>query len=125
LNTGKTNIWQNGSLGSFSTWKHIYQNFLLFPEGVDKERILGAEACLWGETSNENTLDNNLWVRATALGARLWSETVLETYQLVEEMVSVQMELVKMGGSPSPFVSEFCERSPKICFPPKMKILSE
>jgi hypothetical protein len=28
---------------------------------------------LWGEVSNDDTLENNIWTRATAFAAKLWS----------------------------------------------------
>ncbi len=42
INKGIGNIWFNSSAGSYSVWKQIYNNFVLFPEGVNKDRILGA-----------------------------------------------------------------------------------
>jgi len=56
LNKGQGNLWLNASQGEYPVWKGIYQNFTIFPAGVDKSRILGAEACLWGEVSNEDTM---------------------------------------------------------------------
>jgi len=52
----------------------------VYPQGVDKSRILGAIACLWGEVSNEDTLENNLWMRATAFASRVWSEKIQQTH---------------------------------------------
>lgn len=34
--------------GHFATWRQIYEKFEVFPAGVDKSRVLGAEAPLWG-----------------------------------------------------------------------------
>lgn len=47
LNKGTTWIWMNKTNGAFSTWRQIYQNFTVRPDGVDPTRILGAEVCLW------------------------------------------------------------------------------
>jgi hypothetical protein len=38
--------------GHYSTWRQIYQDWLLYPHGVNQNRILGALAALWGEVSN-------------------------------------------------------------------------
>jgi hypothetical protein len=38
--------------GHYSTWRQIYQDWLLYPRGVNQNRILGALAALWGEVSN-------------------------------------------------------------------------
>jgi hypothetical protein len=48
-------------------------------------------------------------MRATAFAEKMWTETVKPTKDLVKEIVSIQNELIKMGVSPSPIVSEFCE----------------
>jgi hypothetical protein len=56
LNKGHGNIWLNGTAGEYSVWKILYQKLVVFPKGVDKNRILGGEVCLWGEVSNEDTL---------------------------------------------------------------------
>jgi len=42
INKGFGNIWWNSTAGSFVTWKQIYKGFKVFPDGVDKTRILGA-----------------------------------------------------------------------------------
>lgn len=42
LNKGQGNLWLNGTQGEYSVWRTIYEKFVLFPQGVDKARILGA-----------------------------------------------------------------------------------
>ena len=118
LNKGQGNIWLNTTAGDYSVWKNIYDNFTVFPSGVDKNRILGAVACLWGEVSNEDTLENNLWMRATAFASRVWSPTIMPTHEVVASLVALQYTLYDMGVDASPVTSEFCERKPAICFPP-------
>jgi len=71
INGGFGFIWGNPS-GTFLSWKDVY-NFDPIPDGFDKSRILGAEACLWGEVNSESTLDNYLWPRASSLAERLWN----------------------------------------------------
>jgi hypothetical protein len=41
LNKGQGNLWLNGTQGVYSVWRAIYENFVVFPSGVDKSRILG------------------------------------------------------------------------------------
>eukprot|EP00178_Gracilaria_changii_P003290 TRINITY_DN14832_c0_g1_i1.p1 TRINITY_DN14832_c0_g1~~TRINITY_DN14832_c0_g1_i1.p1 ORF type:complete len:117 (+),score=4.53 TRINITY_DN14832_c0_g1_i1:995-1345(+) len=52
LSKGHGNLWLNASQGEYSVWRTIYEKFVVYPEGVDKDRIHGAVACLWGEVSN-------------------------------------------------------------------------
>ena len=93
LSTGKTNIWSQ-PFGHYSVWRQIYEKFILFPEGIDKNRIIGAEVCLWGEVSDEDSLENNLWMRASAFASRVWNEKILQTHEVVEGMVEIQKILV-------------------------------
>lgn len=79
LNEGQSFIWENQTFGKYFTWRMIYENFTLFPQGVPQDKILGAEACLWGEVSNEDTLENNLWPRVAAFGLNIWSSVKMET----------------------------------------------
>lgn len=79
LSKGQSFIWENTTGGEYSTWRKIYENFTVFPSGIDKKQILGAEVCLWGEVSNEKTFENNLWPRSTAFAAKVWSKKVLLT----------------------------------------------
>lgn len=37
-------------------------------------QILGSEATLWSETSNQDTMDSRIWPRGIALAERLWSD---------------------------------------------------
>ena len=48
LNKGQGNIWLNTSAGEYSVWRSIYEKLTPYPDGVDKQRILGGVACLWG-----------------------------------------------------------------------------
>ena len=35
LNKGQSFIWENTTGGEYTTWRKIYENFTLFPAGVD------------------------------------------------------------------------------------------
>jgi len=93
ISKGQGNLWLNATQGTYSVWKNIYDNFVVFPTGVDKSRILGAEVCLWGEVSNQDTLENNLWMRSSAFAARVWSEKTMILHELVAKLVENQRAL--------------------------------
>lgn len=86
---------------------------------IDSSRILGGEVILWTDISNENTLDNDLWIRSAAFAERVWSSTISDTASFVRKMAALAKELEASGIEPSPFVSEYCEVNPEVCFPPK------
>ena len=64
----------------------------MFPEGVKKERVLGALVALWGEVSNENTLDINLWPRATVFAHMVWSDEKPSLKDLVQKILDTNKE---------------------------------
>jgi hexosaminidase len=43
----------------------------LSPE--EKKRILGGEACMWGEWTTPENIDSRIWTRTAAIAERLWS----------------------------------------------------
>jgi len=71
INEGFSFIWGN-PFGTYYSWLDVY-NFKPVPKGIDRDRILGAEATLWGEANSESSLDNNLWPRTSSLALRLWN----------------------------------------------------
>ena len=123
FNSGQGDIWQKEKHGEYSVWKDIINNFEIFPQGVDRNRILGGEVVLEGFLSNEDTLENNLWPRAAAFAYKVWTNQKIETYQVVEGLVNVKKVLEEIGVQPSPVTSEFCEGKPHICWPSEIQII--
>lgn len=119
LNSGQGDVHQKDRYGTYSVWKDIIHNFTVHPEGVNPERVLGAEVLLEGYLVNEDIFENDLWPRAAAFAYRAWTDHQIPTYQAAEGLVEIKEKLEAMGVDPSPVTSEFCEGKPAICWPEK------
>ena len=59
----------------YPAWSYHAMEPLRFAQpGLDRSKILGGEACMWGELVTEETLNAHLWPSTAAVAERLWSD---------------------------------------------------
>jgi hexosaminidase len=68
----------------------------LTPE--QKNRILGGEACMWGEWISPENIDSRIWPRAAAIAERLWSpQNVQDVASMYSRLDDVSWRLEWLG----------------------------
>lgn len=89
-------------------WHKVYENRPSVIAGEKKHLILGGEATLWTEQSDDSTVDNRLWPRGAAWGERLWSDP-LDTWIEADARMLVHRERLFAQGIKADLVQpEWC-----------------
>ncbi|KAM6224336.1 beta-hexosaminidase subunit beta [Rhynchocyon petersi] len=92
-------------------WKAYYQVEPLNFPGSDeqKKRILGGEACLWGEFVDATNILPRLWPRASAVGERLWSNRDVRNLQdAYNRLTQYRCRMVQRGIPAEPLYTGYC-----------------
>jgi hexosaminidase len=55
-------------------WTHVWRSVPSAGKGREPGKVLGGEACLWGELVDANTLDGRLWSRLPDIAECFWAE---------------------------------------------------
>lgn len=121
---GEGNNWCSPYIG----WQKVYMNDPKsairknyagkseFPMDKINKQVLGAEAALWSEQSDEITLDSRLWPRGCALAERLWSNPV-EDWRFAEARILTQRQRMLARGISSDLVEPlWCHQNEGLCY---------
>lgn len=79
--------------------------------GEEKSRILGGEACMWGEFVNSENIESRIWPRAAAIAERLWSPaSINDIPDLYRRLEFINRELHLLGLRHGPLYYESLQR---------------
>lgn len=114
---GKGDSW----CGSYKGWQTVYDNSpsqiaLNLTGTLHSNLILGGEAALWSEKTDENSLDSKLWPRGAALGERLWTNPSHNWESAEVRLIHHRQRMVKRGIQADRIQPEWCHQNEGLCY---------
>lgn len=117
---GEGNNWCSPYIG----WQKVYDNDprgLLRKLGITDPKLLanalGAEATLWTEQADSQSVDGRLWPRAAAMAERLWTNRPDWSWRNAEHrMLEQRNRLVALGVQADRLEPQWCDQNPGLCY---------
>lgn len=97
--------------GDPTAWEEYWKvEPLRFRAGIDqKERVIGGEACVWGELVDATNAVPKTWPLAAAVAERLWAdESVQDVDEARERLRDFRCKLIYRGIAAAPLGPGFC-----------------
>ncbi|XP_030756365.1 chitooligosaccharidolytic beta-N-acetylglucosaminidase-like [Sitophilus oryzae] len=99
----------------YKTWQQLYENKPKNIVGSKANYILGAEAALWTEIADHNSMDSKIWPRASALAEALWSEPNFFWTEAEDRLHLHRERLVNLGVRADTLQPEWCLQHQRQC----------
>ncbi|XP_035245648.1 beta-hexosaminidase subunit beta isoform X1 [Anguilla anguilla] len=108
--------WYLNRISYGQDWQQIYKadphNFNGTEE--QKKKVVGGEACLWGEFVDATNLTPRLWPRASAVAERLWSDqSVTNIDDAYSRLIQHRCRMVQRGIPAQPLYVGHCDHEYK------------
>ncbi|KAJ8261251.1 hypothetical protein COCON_G00169740 [Conger conger] len=108
--------WYLNRISYGQDWKQIYMADPHSFNGTveQKKKVVGGEACLWGEFVDATNLTPRLWPRASAVAERLWSDqSVTNIDDAYSRLIQHRCRMVQRGLPAEPLYVGYCDHEYK------------
>lgn len=105
----------DSSMCSYNNWHKVYENKIEEMLGNYSGLAYGAEAQLWGQQVDDNTIDYKLWPRLSALAERLWSDPTKHWRTAEPRLFMNHRRLVENGIYADRLGPEWCLQNEAEC----------
>ncbi|KAH9503394.1 hypothetical protein Btru_072905 [Bulinus truncatus] len=100
------------SYGQDWTKYYLCEPFNINASVEDLKNIIGGEACLWSEFTDESNLLSILWPRASAVAERLWSPAhVNDTQEATFRLDQHRCRMIRHGIPAKPLLPGYCREN--------------
>ncbi|XP_022910196.1 chitooligosaccharidolytic beta-N-acetylglucosaminidase [Onthophagus taurus] len=94
----------------YYTWRTVYENQI-----IRHRNVLGGEVCMWGEYTDDSTIDGKVWPRAAAAGERLWTDSEEKSGEVETRFFIHRERLVEAGIKADAITPEWCVQNEGSC----------